>query len=201
MRSFHLTPERRRQREAMRKKFASSLRLNITVDRPFKDIKAFASPRTPKNPYKRMKDDEESQLGLLKPDTAMISPWSATEDYFARTPPPLFTSSPLFTASPGPMSPPPAYDPNTPLRGSFNRGAARENTARDDLTVPPPSSSAADHDRTPRDDVQSLIQEVQTVIEYTREWTRESTSDPFVVGELDSDDDASDTSSVWDAKL
>ncbi|KAI0088608.1 hypothetical protein BDY19DRAFT_174424 [Irpex rosettiformis] len=178
----------------MRQKFASSLRLNINVDRPFKDIKAIVSPRTPKNPYKRMKDDEESQIALMKPDAAVISPWSSSEDYYLHTPPPIFT------ASPGPMSPPPAYDPNTPLRGNFNRDMIATTSARDFGTLPHPSTPTAEHEHA-SDDIQSLMQEVQTVIEFARDWAQESSSDPFVVGEIDSDDAASDTSSVWDANL
>ena len=196
LRSFHLTPERRRQRDAIRKKFANSLRLNINVDRTFKDVKAAISPRTPKHSYKRMKEDEESHIPMLKPDPAVISPWSPSEYAFLQTPPPIFT------ASPGPMSPPPAYDPNTPLRGTFNRDAPPATSATP-IALPLSSQlsvSASDLGRTPHE-VQSLIEEVQSVIEYTREWTSEPPTDPFVVGDIDSDDGASDTSSVWDANL
>lgn len=195
-RSFHLTPERRRQRDAIRKKFANSLRLNINVDRTFKDVKAAISPRTPGHSYKRMKEDEETYIPMLKPDPAVISPWSPSEYTFLQTPPPIFT------ASPGPMSPPPAYDPNTPLRGTFNRDAppAIPVTATTLESSSQLSVSASDSDRTPHE-VQNLIQEVQSVIEFTREWASEPPIDPFVVGEVDSDDGASDTSSVWDAHL
>lgn len=150
-----------------------------------------------------MKDDDlESHAGLLKPDTAFLSPWSPGEDCYPTTPPPLFTASPL--SSPGPSTPPPAYVPNTPLRSGFSHhradspGTSKKTqslSATTDDTVVDGQLDAKGPDET-----KLLIEEVEAVIQYTREWARERQStaeDPFIVADDDDDDAKSDVSSDW----
>ncbi|GJE92635.1 hypothetical protein PsYK624_087900 [Phanerochaete sordida] len=111
LRSFHLTPARRRERDATRRKFAGALKLDIPpLSNPFSNPFAktpLSSPRRPTRAYARMKDDDAQYDALLR------SPDSESPT----TPPPCFKplASPL---SPPPLyPPPPAYVPRTPLRG------------------------------------------------------------------------------------
>jgi len=176
----------------MRQKFKSTLRLN--VDLPFngRPLKEKGPPRTPTRTYKRLKEDEESQIGLLKPDTALLSPWSPSEEYYLRTPPPRFT------ATPGPSTPPPAYVPNTPLRANFHHrdlGPPISPTKPDRLSPIPSLLIPETGTQGETGSTQSLIEEVQAVIEYTRDWARQSSSDPFVVANEDDEDAESDASS------
>lgn len=191
MRSFHLTSERRQQREAMRKRLASTLRIN--VDLPLRRNTATLDEK--KSPgllgrarYKRLDGDEESQAGLLQPDTALLSPWSPSEEYYSNISPARFCTTP------GPVSPPPAYMPSTPQRGTFRHRASDWST-----DPPTPSTLSPTTPITPLDGsggtdaTTSLIAEVEEVIQFTKEWA----DNPFVVADGDDDDAKSDASSDW----
>ncbi|KAI0699203.1 hypothetical protein BC835DRAFT_1412667 [Cytidiella melzeri] len=189
LRSFHLSRERRRQREALRQKFSSTLRLDLNLQHRFRANKNQDSPKMTPFPYERMKDDVESQMTLLKPDMAVISPWSPSEEFYPHTPPPKFA------ASSGPTTPPPAYAPNTPLRGNFHHAGAVTSTTTEHRERQQAAQSVSSPEHRMSDDVQSLIAEVQAVIEYTREWAHQVSSDPFVIG----DEDDVDSDCDWDA--
>ncbi|EKM49793.1 uncharacterized protein PHACADRAFT_214316 [Phanerochaete carnosa HHB-10118-sp] len=129
MRSFHLTPERRREREHNRLKFAKSLRIKIDLP-PFPHVSLSntpaSTPRPPKRAYSRMRDSDDGYECLLKPESTPHTPLTphtphtprSPPDYPSPTsPPPRFRpfASPMpFPGSPPPLyPPPPAYVPRT----------------------------------------------------------------------------------------
>lgn len=175
----------------MRKKFASTLRLNVDIPANGTTSTEKGIPRTlAKGKYKRLDGDDESQIGLLKPDMAVLSPWSPSEEYYPSTPPPAFG------ATPSPISPPPAYIPRTPLRSNFHHRVFDLPIVPTRPSTPLSTTPVAAQESTGRSDVtKSLIEEVEAVIQYTREWAE----DPFIVA--DDEDAKSDSSGDWGSTL
>ncbi|KAI0783432.1 hypothetical protein C8Q75DRAFT_783009 [Abortiporus biennis] len=118
---IHATPNR----EQIKEKFSTTLRLNIRVPNvPARLRNTLSSPRTPKRKfYSQIHDngfDDPDQLTPLTPSTALLSPWSPAEDQY----PDMysdFSEVQLFArGQEEPITPPvQAYLPETPLR---NRG-------------------------------------------------------------------------------
>lgn len=186
--SLSLIPDRRRHKEAMQQTFKSTLRLNVELpgNNPFKEQ---VHARTPTHTYKRLQDDEER---LLKPDIAVISPWSLSDKLYPPTPPPIFT------ATAGPSSPPPAYYPSTPLRDSFQSRGCDSPTTRDRPPTPFPFLSDGKNCGVSSDGHIEIPGVVQPVTRCTREWMRQSSLENFVVGYAEEDEAEGDANSELD---
>ncbi|KAJ3534486.1 hypothetical protein NM688_g7129 [Phlebia brevispora] len=190
LRSFHLgNPERARQREKMRHRFASALRLNFN----FVSHSDGASRRTYKG-FSPLVDDVEECKFLMRPDSAVISPWSPFEDCLSPEQisgmRPLFLDSAL-PSTPSPLSPlPPAYLQSTPIRSRFRQMSdAGDDSPRRNVSSTPTSPTLVDEELDIVD-CKTLMEEVEQVLEYTRNWSEEDEqSCTFVVGE---DDEVSD---------
>lgn len=131
-RSLNLNSQAKPDRQHIREKFATQLRLNLHIP-PAADVLAPRSPgpRTPrdKKRYAILDDsayanlDEGHFLPMEKPQSARLSPWSPHEqDYpYASSPTPsrkvVFDYGP--DTPPPPFSPPPAYVAGTPIRAGF----------------------------------------------------------------------------------
>lgn len=207
LRSFHLTSQRKREREATRQKFAQSLRLKIdipTLDNPFSRPRtptpgSSPAPRPPKSAYRRMRDsgDKEHLLSPSVPDSALLSPWSPSADGVPHTPPPKFKmfASPLPSpGTPPPLyPPPPAYVPGTPLRGALAPAPPPDDERlkkRFGLVDPFDDAAKAEEGQ---EDADTLMQEIHEIIQYTmgEEGRSRRESDNFVIGEHDEDETGS----------
>lgn len=132
-RSFNLDSQAKPDRQHIREKFATQLRLNLHIP-PAAEVLAPRSPgpRTPrdKKRYAILDDsayadlDEGHFLPMEKPQSARLSPWSPHEpDYpYASSPTPsrktVFDYGP--DTPPPPFSPPPAYVAGTPIRAGLS---------------------------------------------------------------------------------
>lgn len=197
LRSLHLnTPERKGRRQEMRSRFAGPLRLDLNFPSfpksrpvPFYASDPFrsASPHDYKHFYSRMHDAEEYDR-LVRPDSAVISPWSPFEDILSPEDVPQSHSSiPCGTApgTPSSLSPlPSAYLHGTPIRYGFPRVASTDcsSPTRGSLTShASPMMVAEDVDTV---DTNMLIEEIERVLEYTRDWAQEDEQiGSFVIGE------------------
>lgn len=189
--SFHLTPERRKQRDRLREKFATSHRLNLDFQNLFPHPRSQSSPRTPRKMYSKIDDTDDSSQGLLKPDPAVISPWSPSEEVYLRTPPPLFKPfrSPISEpGTPPPLyPPPPAYVPGTPLRNNFtSQSDADEKKKRRDGIVDPFNNAVVQDSR---NEDQRLMDEIQAVLEFTRSEEAVNESSFVIAEDNDADSD------------
>lgn len=193
LRSFHLTPERRRERERNRLKFATSLRLKVDIP-SFPNFSSrstpASSPRPPKRAYSRMTGDDDMFERLVRPVDPTVPPPSPYE-YIPPTPPPAFKpfASPVTTpCTPPPIyPPPPAYVAGTPLRNGFtspyNERQTRRQGVIDPFSDPFDECSKAEKGMEIND---QLMAEIQQIIEYRER--PESGEGPFVVGDSDEDD-------------
>ena len=184
LRSFHLTPERRRERESTRKTFAKALRLDLKIDIPAAfshDRSPAASPCPPKRAYARMKEADDMCESLVKQSDA--SSWYPADDFYPRTPPPRFkaSASPVTSPrSPPPLyPPPPAYVPTTPIRSGPMSSTADYTQRRTEAVDPFDDSAKIDDEG--KEDSTSLMREIDEVIRLTMSDIRQRHEDPFVI--------------------
>ncbi|KAF7799422.1 hypothetical protein EIP86_010657 [Pleurotus ostreatoroseus] len=195
LRPLHLcTPERKGRREEMRSRFAGPLRLNLNLHKspkphaePFYPSDPFCSysPHDYKHSYIRLEEPEE----LAQPSSAVISPWSPFDDIWS----PEYASyqdSPILhrrePSTPLSLSPlPSAHLYDTPTRyGHQTEGTYRVSSSRDSLAaLASPTLVGEEADAV---DNKTLIEEIDRVLEYTRDWAQEDEQmGSFVIGEDD----------------
>ncbi|THG99104.1 hypothetical protein EW026_g3190 [Hermanssonia centrifuga] len=199
MRSLYLTPKGTQERDNVRSKFASTLRLNLNF--PTSDfLSPTSSPHTPKRTrfYERLGDEgDESHVRLLKPDIALISPWSPSEDAFwPSKPTPSFRSKGSEPRTPPPLyPPPPVYVNGTPVRAGFGQAGGIPETptkkgfGSDSVLTSPTLVDEYEEIDIGGAGTKSLIDEIQQVLEYTRDWAKE---DEQVSSFVIADDDEAD---------
>ncbi|KZT64179.1 hypothetical protein DAEQUDRAFT_49420 [Daedalea quercina L-15889] len=134
-RSFKLAPQDKPDRQHIREKFATQLRLNLHIP-PAADVLSPRSPHTltPRTPKDRKRyavlddtaysDWDKANLAQMeKPPSALLSPWSPREQDFPYACSPTPSRRVVFDYGPNtpppPFSPPPAYVAGTPIRGGF----------------------------------------------------------------------------------
>ena len=196
LRSFHLpTPFHNSHHRHPRYPRASTDEKTPSSHRP--TLSTFFSTHTssshPKRAYTRLDDDKDELMGLVRPDPAVLSPWSDSplEDAYPPTPTsptPKLRSFLLRGANGGsppgthaPLSPlPPAYLNSTPQRpGARPRldvSAATlspQGGGGSESTLPSPTLVGDEMDIADGGDVEKetkkLIEEIQQVLEFTRD--------------------------------
>ncbi|KAH9922916.1 uncharacterized protein B0H18DRAFT_1016139 [Fomitopsis serialis] len=138
-RSFKLPSQNKPDKQHIREKFATQLRLNLHIP-PAADVLSPRTPRTPRTPKDRRRyavlDDsvfterDKAYLAHMeKPPTAFLSPWSPREQDFPYASSPTPSRRVVFDYGPDtpppPFSPPPAYVAGTPIRGGIGSPAVR----------------------------------------------------------------------------